>query len=258
MPATRTGFQAFVNEQPAPAVAGDFCGANLRASLNASVPDETTPVADRVSLAWRVAPAEVVIVGNFAWADPVTGLVYGVKTANTRLAFVHREQGQTIITEFKGFKRDAIQEGFPVALIVKGDFWAQFPAGTAVAINSIVYANDADGAPTTDADSANNPNTGFLTKSTMLADAVVTADMDVDQSKTGLLDVTAVASGVLSVGQFISGANIPLAANARILSQQSGALGGIGVYQTSYAPGAVVASATVNATDGKLVKISTW
>lgn len=251
---TRNGFQNFVNQQPAPAVAGDFASANLRASLNGSVPEVAAPNA--VTLGYRVAPGQIVIVGNFAWADPATGLVYGEETANCRVAFVHREQGQTIITEFKGYERDAIQEGFPVALMVKGDFWAQFPADLAVAVDAPVYADATDGSPTTV--SGGNVATGFTAKSVTLADAEVTADMDATQSKTGLLDVTAVASGVLSVGQFISGANIPVSANAMITGQVSGTEGGVGVYQTTYAPGAVVASATVNATDGKLAKISTW
>ncbi len=205
---TRNGFQLFVNQQPAPAVAGDFASANLRASLNGSVPDIAAPNA--VSLAYRVAPGAVVIVGNFAWANPTTGLVYGTETANCRVAFVHREQGQTIITAFKGQDRFAIQEGFPVALMVKGDFWAQFVAGAAT--EAPVYATAADGSPTTTA--GGNVATGFTVKTAVAADASVTAEMDATQSKTGILNVTAVASGVLSVGQFISGTNVPAASSA--------------------------------------------
>lgn len=85
-----------------------------------------------------------------------------------------------------------------------------------------------------------------------------------------VLDVTAVGSGSLLVGDAVSGSGIP--ANASIASQVSGTVGGIGVYTLNVAASAYAASTTVTAVGGiltswvaksiaavgELVKISTW
>lgn len=85
-----------------------------------------------------------------------------------------------------------------------------------------------------------------------------------------VLDVTAVASGVLAVGDPISGTGIP--ANATIASFVSGALGGVGIYTMNIPATAYAASTTITvvagiltkwvaksvAAVGQLVKISTW
>ena len=84
------------------------------------------------------------------------------------------------------------------------------------------------------------------------------------------LKVTAIGSGVLAVGDAISGTGIP--ANASIASQVSGTPGGIGVYTIIPAATAYAASTTVTvvagiitnyvaktpAAVGELVKMSTW
>lgn len=85
-----------------------------------------------------------------------------------------------------------------------------------------------------------------------------------------VLDVTAEGSGVLAVGDVISGTGIPT--GAAISSQVSGAPGGIGVYTIDIPATAYAASTTVtvvageqikfvaksSAAVGELVKISTW
>ena len=85
-----------------------------------------------------------------------------------------------------------------------------------------------------------------------------------------VLNVTAVTSGTLAVGQPVSGSG--LTANAVIASQVSGTAGGIGVYTVDLAATAYAASTTVTsvggvltnfkaqsaAAVGELVKISTW
>lgn len=240
MAAERSGFQQFVNEQPPPAVAGDFASSNPRASLGGSG-----------GLAFRAAAAQLVIVGNFAWADPVDGLVYGEETADTLLAFVHREQGQTVITDFLGFARDSILAGLPVSLQTRGDFWATF--NEAVAVGDTVYADAATGAPTTDDDGGANPDTGFTAKTPVAADAVFTGSIALN---TGVLTITAIASGVPVQGQFLSGTNVPK--NTRILSQLTGTPGDTGTYQTDNYGRAAVASTTITGVQGKLAKISTW
>lgn len=81
-------------------------------------------------------------------------------------------------------------------------------------------------------------------------DAVVTATID----GNGVMDVTAVASGVLERGQFLSGDDV--APNTYITGQLTGALGGIGTYQTNNYVS--VAETTITAMAGKLAKITTW
>lgn len=85
-----------------------------------------------------------------------------------------------------------------------------------------------------------------------------------------VLDVTAVTSGTLAVGDPVSGSGIP--SGAVIASQVSGTAGGIGIYTLSVAATAYAASTTVTAVAGvltawkaesaaavgELVKISTW
>jgi hypothetical protein len=85
-----------------------------------------------------------------------------------------------------------------------------------------------------------------------------------------VLDVTAVGSGSLLVGDAVSGSGIP--ANASVASQISGTAGGIGIYTLDLPATAYAASTTVTAVGGvlttfvaksvaavgELVKISTW
>lgn len=85
-----------------------------------------------------------------------------------------------------------------------------------------------------------------------------------------VLNVTAVASGTIAVGQPVSGTGIP--AGAVIASQVSGTAGGVGIYTVSVAATAYAASTAITTTAGvltkfkaqsvaavgELVKISTW
>jgi hypothetical protein len=85
-----------------------------------------------------------------------------------------------------------------------------------------------------------------------------------------VLDVTAVGSGSLLVGDAVSGTGLPASAN--VASQISGTAGGIGIYTLDLPASAYAASTTVTAVGGiltswvaksiaaigELVKISTW
>lgn len=85
------------------------------------------------------------------------------------------------------------------------------------------------------------------------------------------IDVTAVSSGTLNIGDGVSGTGIPT--NSAIASQVSGTTGGIGVYTLTQNASAYAASTTITATGGvaatgwfaqsnaavgELVKLSTW
>jgi hypothetical protein len=85
-----------------------------------------------------------------------------------------------------------------------------------------------------------------------------------------VLDVTAIGSGVLHVGDELAGTGVPT--DASIASQVSGTPGGIGVYTITEDASAYAASTTVTVTDGiltsfvakssatvgEIVKVSTW
>ena len=85
-----------------------------------------------------------------------------------------------------------------------------------------------------------------------------------------VLNVTAVGSGVLEVGDPVSGTGIP--SGAVVASQVSGTAGGVGIYTLDQSATAYAASTTVTVTAGvltgwkaqsvaavgELVKISTW
>lgn len=242
MSVVRNGFQTFVNQEPAPAAPGDFASANLRAFVPA--------------FRMAVSSNDPVLVGNFAWyvpdaANGISSVHADDQGPNSLLGFVHREQGETIITEFLGMSREAVETGFPVSLMSKGDFWAYFTDGADV--GAAVYADAATGAPTTDDDSGNNPATGFVVKTAVPVDVAFTASLAV---ATGVLTVSAVASGVLEAGQFISGTTVP--SGVRITGQKSGTTGGVGDYYTDNLQAAAVTSRAMTAQAGKLAKISSW
>ena len=210
-----SGFQKQVNLTPAPAVAGDFASSNPRATVLAGP-------------GGLVAGVGGVTVGKFAWVAPdgVTVYSHGTK-AVAPSGFVHREQ-QGLIQQYLGEASMNVPVGFPVILHNEGDFWAVNGGAGAFAVGDAVYANYADG---TVAQSA-------------ATNATATGSMGATFTASGSgtnLTVSAV-TGVLSVGETLSGTGIP--AGTTIVSQTSGTTGGAGVYVTSQATTISAATAT--------------
>lgn len=240
------GFQRHVNQQPAPAVAGDFAGNNPKASLPG-------PIAG----AFKVAPGQTVTVGNFAWAG-LDGLVYSSAVAAAvpgvaGIGFVARPPNEpsALITAFLGEAIMTLQAGMPCTLMTAGDYWASFAA--AAAANVAVFATAATGAPTTTA--GGNTATPFKTASAVLADAVTDAATTI-AADTGIMTVAVVASGVIEAGQRITGTGVP--AETYVEFQISGTPGDAGTYQTSSRRRDAVAAFTATLVQGKLGKISTY
>lgn len=234
-----TGFQTFVNQQPAPAVLGDFASVNPRASVPAG--------GDGILR----AGSDPLLVGNFAWGNPDTGVAESNSANGGLIGFVHRNQTDTIITAFLGESRLAVQVGFPVTLFARGEFWASFPAGAA--LGAAVYANNTTGAPQTDPTGATI--TAFVVASTVPVPAVSTASATI-AAATGVMTIGAVASGAFAAGQRITGVGIT--GRATITRQLTGSAGGAGTYQTDYTNKGAVATTTVTGVAGTLAKISTW
>ncbi len=233
------GFQNVVNNQPGVAAAGDFADANIRVNVLAG-PGALVSAAGREP-----------IVGNFAWANQLTGLAARnyLGTVAEKIGFVHSEL-QTAISEFLAGASLIVNKGFPVTLMDQGSFWAEFLAGATV--GQKVFANYVDGSVYAAAAGASTQVSAFT---------------GVIAVTTGILTASSV-TGPIAAGQVISGVGVP--AGTVITSQISGTPGGAGTYQTSIitAVGSVsmTTAASVEtsfsvdspAAAGELAKISTW
>lgn len=240
-----TGFQKVVQSQPAPGNEGDFASANPRASI--------PPV---IGGAWKVAAGQSVRVGYFAWGA-IDGLVYSSKAAAdavgaSSIGFVARQPNKpsVVITAFLGETNQLLQVGRECTLMSIGDYWANL---VGVTIGSTIYADAATGAPTLNAAAGANPDTKFTGSSVSKVNAV-TNNATTIAAATGIMTVAVVASGVIEVGQRVTGAGVP--ANTYITAQLSGAAGGAGTYQTNSINRAAVAAFTATMVQGGLAKIS--
>lgn len=236
-------FQTQVKRQPAPAVEGDFASSNPRASVLQTVPG-----------GYKVAPGQSVRVGYFAWAGQ-DGLVYSSSAAagaGAIVGFVGRQANtpSVVITAFLGESRMTLEAGMPCTLFDAGEFWASLPGAAA---NAAIYATAGTGQPTTTA--GGNSATRYKTLSAVPADAV-TSNATTIAADTGIMTVAAVASGVIVVGQLVTGAGVP--PNTYIVRQLTGAAGGAGTYQTNSLNRDAVAAFVATMVQGTLGKISSW
>lgn len=199
MSINRTGFPTLVNLNPPPGSPG------MRASMN--------PMASVLAGqgALRAALAVAVVVGNFAWGAS-DGVAYGSNVNGGAIGFVHNDH-QTVITEFLGQSREAVQAGFPVTLQSHGDFWALVGGTAAVAVGTAIYADRDTGAPTTDTSAA--VFTGSIATTT--------------------LTVTAVTRGTIRIGDVISGSGVTVGTTITALGTGTGGTGTytVGTSQTA-------------------------
>ena len=131
-------FQSAVRRYNAPGVKGGWASANPHASLLQSNNGDLGETASPIAI-WMVGAAGV-IVGQFAFADTVTGQVTsaapaGVITSPTvagtvRVGFVQRDQF-ALITPYMAGAGVTLFQGQPVTLLAAGDVWAEFAAGAA-------------------------------------------------------------------------------------------------------------------------------
>lgn len=97
----------------------------------------------------------------------------------------------------------------------------------------------------------------FLTQS-IQADADFTASLAIPVAGVafGVLTVTAVASGVIQPGQWLSATGLPGSANVQILEQLTGNAGGTGTYLTTNTFYVIASTNSFVGTQGKVGKIS--
>lgn len=215
------GFPTIVNVQAAPAVLGDFCDSNPRATLQAGA-------------GAFVAGPNGVAVGSFAWVNPADGRTVNNYGAGLPSGFVHRDQ-QGIITTYLADDTLLMAAGFPITLFSAGGFWALNAGSSTSAIGSTLYVNNSTGAVQTGSNWTGASTTGSI------AQDVVTGSI----SGT-TLTVTAVTTGQMNVGEIISGTGVT--SGTQILSQLTGTAGGVGTYQVSAAQ--TVSSTTITGSYG--------
>lgn len=191
------GFQTSVRADIAPGIKGGWASANPHVSL--LQPNNGDP-ANANYAAWKAGPAGVTI-GQFAFADVVTGLVHSANpgtgaifsataAGRLRVGFVQRDQ-TSLITGYLAGEGELVPAGVGITLLAAGDVWAKFAAGAAV--GSFVFASYADGSAVAGA-----------TSTEPTASVAVT-------TTSGSPNLTGVGAGAYA-GQPISGAGIPAGA----------------------------------------------
>ena len=228
----QNGFQTSVGVQPAPAVAGDFCDTNPRATVDAGP-------------GGLVAGTAGVVVGRFAWwnAAQVDGnnapAIVNSFGSGPVTGFVGRNQ-QALITTYLADSSMTIAPGFQMFLYSAGGFWVQNDGAAAAVIGMKAYANFADGKVTFAA-------TGSPTGVASATGSIAAGAGSVTGSIAGnIMTVTVVGSGTLPDGATLSGSSV--VSGTKILEQLSGTAEGVGTYRVSIEQ--TVASTTITAAFG--------
>lgn len=229
------GFQTQVYSQPAVAVAGD------RASQNPLFSYDAGP--------GGLIAGSALFVGRFAWVTPPldpngTPTIANSFGAGQVGGFLMRVQ-QGLNTTFLSPAGMQVQQGVQTALQIGGDFWVVNDGSADAVPGQKAFANYADGKASFAAAGAAPAQGASATASSIAASTFsVTASIENDDE----LVVTAVGSGTVVAGATISGTGVNT--GSKVLSQISGATGGIGRYRVT--PQADVASTTVSGTYGTL------
>ncbi len=219
-------FQTSVNLYNPIGVEGDFASANPRATaLTPGFDANGNPVGA------LIAGLNGVTVGNFAWVEADGVTVNSYAPGNVKpTGFVHRDQ-QGLLTNYLQTAGTLIPPGFPVTLMVEGDFFDLIAGGDSAVYGSSCYARYSDGALFVGALPSGGSATGSI-GATFTASAGSPATQLVVTSVTGLI----------SIGDTVSGTGIT--AGTTILSQVSGTTGGAGTYVLSAANTASAATVT--------------
>ncbi len=183
MPGSNSGIQQFINRELPPGVAGDWAGANIRASVTVGP--------------WAlVAPPSGTTVGVIGWANPETGICSNYFQPNSFPGFIHREQqaqglqasGGAIVANIAPTQ---VLSGYPVTALSQGTFWGLFQGSASV--GNTVYAN---------------PTTGALIAAASGGSVTVTGASGTVAASVLTLTV-APTSGSFAVGQIISMVGLP-------------------------------------------------
>ncbi len=218
-------FQKVINNTQAPGQAGDFASTNPFASVLAG-PGQL------------VAPAGGLTVGNFFWVGPA-GQVSQSFVAGYQIAFLGRNE-QALITLFLGEATYVVPQGFMITGFNEGDFWAKFAAGATP--GQAVWADPNDGAP------ISSVSAPALASGTASAGFTGTGSASVAATTT--LTIGVATSGIISVGDVISAANIPSGTTivAQLTVTAGSGAGLLGTYQMSAAATGTLTAGAVTTT----------
>lgn len=226
-------FQSQVGIVQAPAVEGDFCDHNYRATVDAGP-------------GGLVAGALGVVVGRFVWADstyldpdnaPTIVNNYGV---GIPVGFVHREQ-QALITTYLAEASMVIPQGFGLTAFRKGGFWAKNAGTTQALRGQKAYAILGTGQVRFGA--TGSPNSSSTTGTIGAKSASITGSIS-----GNVMTVTAASSDPIVPGALLSGTNV--ATGTRVVSQLSGTTGGVGTYAVDIGEQSVAAGTSITGTYG--------
>lgn len=211
-------FQRVVTTNLAPAVAGDFCDGNPRATINAGP-------------GGLIAGPAGLTVGRFAWlaayyedADGAAAHLnnYG---AGPVAGFIHRNQ-QGLLTQYLQEGSMLIPAGFQVAGMNAGGFWVLNDGAAAVYPGLKAFANFADGRATFQAAGSSPANAAVGTAAIAAGAGAFTGSIAGD-----VLTVSGVTSGAAVNGGSLSGTGV--VTGTKVLAQLTGVLGGIGTYRVN-------------------------
>jgi hypothetical protein len=231
------GFQTQVFDQPAAFLAGD------RVSQN--------PIFSYVAGPGGLVAGSSLFVGRFAWVTEPLDPNGSPSIANSfgngaPQGFLMKNQ-QALNTTFLSFAGMQVQPGVQTALQIAGDM-AVVNSGTTEALSGQkAFAFVASGLAT------------FAPAGTVFGGASATGStiapetFSVTGSVSGnILTVTAVGSGTLFPGATIANASLPTNPGPQIVSQLTGAAGGIGTYALNQGELLVAAGSTITGTYGLL------
>ncbi len=234
------GVQTVVNDQPAPAVAGDFASLNPRFTAN-------------FGPSGAVAGPNGVVVGRACWAtmppdgDGRAATISSSGSGNIA-GIVAREQ-QGLITTYLANASMVIPQGFGVTVFSDADFWVVNDGAALAQYGQKAYANFSTGkfnfAATASASTGGSGSASTIDATTFSVTG---------QAINDVLAVTVVGSGTVYPGATISGSGIT--SGNKIVSQAvpllaGEAYGGIGRYYLAI-PEQNTASVTVSGTYGLL------
>jgi hypothetical protein len=215
------GFPTQVNVVPGVGVAGDFASTNPRASV------VNGPGA-------FVAGPNGCAVGLFAWADAQNRTVSNFG-GGAPTGFVARSQ-QALITQFLADNSMVVPAGMQMTLFSTGDFWVKNAGASASVIGQAAFANNSTGAVQFGSNFTGASVTGSIAANVFTGSISGTT-----------LTISAVTTGVLTVGQTITGTGV--AAGTQILALGTGT-GGTGTYIVNIAQN--VASTTITGSGGTM------
>ena len=228
-------FQTQVQNFQAPAVAGDFASENPR----------STVIANGAAL---VAAAAGLVIGNFAWYDPLVQVASntpGPGASTKPNGFVARTPNMGFITAYLGSAGMTVQGGYPVTLHSGGDFWAVNSGTADVQPGMKAFANLLDGTMTFAA-AGTNATTGSGSASTIAAATGVSSAASTISGTTFTTGPS--VTGTIYPGTVLTGTGVQT--GTTVVKQLTGTTGGVGTYEVNIDQ--VVASTTISGTCGVL------